>query len=96
MIQLTSTVSANSELLSTEIDGELVMMDMLHGHYIYLNQISSMIWRELQQPRRVAEVCATLEERYALPEGAGPDTIRHDVIDLLQQMADKRLIELHD
>ena len=36
MIEISSTVSASSDPLSTEIDGELIMMDMESGQYFNL------------------------------------------------------------
>ena len=91
MIQLSSIVSARADLLSTEIDGELVMMDMDGGRYFNLNPIGTLIWRELEQPRKVADLCQSLGERY----GAPAEEIERDVLDLLRQMDDKKLIRLH-
>lgn len=91
MIEISSTVSASSDLLSTEIDGELVMMDMESGQYFNLDQIGTVIWRELAQPRTVADLCRFLVDRYDAPAGE----IERDVLDLLRQMADKKLILLH-
>ena len=50
-----------------------------------------MIWRELEQPRTVADLCQSLSERYEAPASE----IERDVLDLLRQMADKKLIRLH-
>lgn len=91
MITLSDIVSTCPDLLSTEIDGELVMMDMDSGRYVYLDQTGAVIWRELEQPRTVADLCQTLGERYEAPAGE----IERDVLDLLRQMADQRLLRLH-
>lgn len=91
MIEISSTVSASADLLSTEIDGELVMMDMDSGRYFNLDRIGTVIWRELEQPRMVADLCQSLSDRYEAPAGE----IERDVLDLLRQMADKKLIRLH-
>lgn len=91
MIDSSSIVSACADLLSTEIDGELVMMDMERGRYLNLNSVGAVIWRELAQPRKVADLCRTLEERYHAPSGA----IERDVLDLLRQMKAEKLIRLH-
>lgn len=91
MIEISSTVSASADPLSTEIDGELVMMDMDSGRYFNLDRIGTVIWRELEQPRKVADLCQSLSQRYEAPASE----IERDVLDLLRQMADKKLIRLH-
>ncbi len=91
MIEISSTVSASSDLLSAQIDGELIMMDMDSGHYFNLDRIGTVIWQELAQPRKVADLCQFLVERYEAPFSE----IERDVLDLLRQMADKKLIRVH-
>jgi hypothetical protein len=92
MIALSDTVSISADLLSTEIDGEIVMMDMEAGRYLYLDRIGSVIWTELAQPRTVADLCQSLAGRYAAPL----EEIERDVLDLLEQMQRNDLIRLHD
>lgn len=92
MIALSDTVSISADLLSTEIDGEIVMMDMEAGRYLYLDRIGSVIWAELRQPQKVADLCQSLAGRYAAPI----EEIERDVLDLLAQMKRNDLIRLHD
>lgn len=92
MIALSDTVSTSADLLSTEIDGEIVMMDMAAGRYLYLDRIGSVIWSELSRPQKVADLCRSLAGRYAAPI----DEIERDVLDLLEQMRRNDLIRLHD
>lgn len=91
MIKISSTVSARTDLLSAENDGELIMMDMDSGRYFNLNLIGSVIWRELEQPRKVGDLFQFLAERYEAPAGE----IERDVLDLLQHMEDNKLIRVH-
>jgi len=91
MIELSSVVSANADLLFSEIDGELVMMDMDSGRYFNLDRIGTAVWRELAQPREVREICRVLGEHYE----AAPGEIERDVLDLLGRMLDSRLIRVH-
>ena len=59
------TVLARSdELLEGDIDGETVMMSIEQGTYYGLDPIGSEIWALLDTPRSVAEICATMGERY--------------------------------
>jgi hypothetical protein len=90
MIQLSSIVFASSDLLSTELDGELVMMDLVSGQYISLDRIGTEIWRGLAQPRKVAELCQALGERYEAPA----EEIERDVLALLVRMEENKLIRV--
>jgi len=92
MIQLSSIVFASSDLLSTELDGELVMMDLESGQYISLDRIGAEIWRGLAQPRKVAELCQSLGERYEAPA----EEIERDVLALLVRMEENKLIRVHN
>lgn len=90
MICANSRVAANPELLSTELDGETVMMDVESGQYYTLNGIGSRIWRDLSDPIDVATLCGNLEEEY----DASSDVIRQDVLRFLSHMLEKRLIRI--
>ncbi|WP_439813826.1 PqqD family protein [Zavarzinia sp. CC-PAN008] len=88
MIAITDTVTICADVISTEIDGELVLMDMANGRYIGMNAIATVVWRELEQPRQVGALCRALADRFEAP----PGVIERDVLDLLCQMAEKQLI----
>ncbi|WP_029010457.1 PqqD family peptide modification chaperone [Azospirillum halopraeferens] len=90
MISIDSRVVANEDLLSTELDGETVMMDVESGQYYALNDVGSRIWRDLAAPVEVAALCRRLEEEYDAP----PETIRAGVLRLLDRLLDKRLIRI--
>lgn len=88
MPTLTSRVQRSLSPLCTEIDGEIVMMDVDSGSYFNLDAIGSDIWRRLEQPVTVADLCDGLAADYA----ADLETIRRDVLALLGQMTEKGLV----
>lgn len=63
-IELSTVVVQSKEVLVSEIDGEVVMMSIEHGTYSGLDAIGSEIWRLLESPRRVSEICGIMLERY--------------------------------
>ncbi len=91
MIQLSQIVSARPDLLATEIDGELVMMDMDSGRYVNLDRIGTIIWRELAAPRTVADLCKYLGEHFE----ASSDEIERDVLSFLDEMEIANLLRMH-
>lgn len=90
MLQLTDIVQANAEILTSEINGELVMMDIGSGQYYALDTIGNTIWQQLKQPCQVAVLCQQLGEFYDAPA----KTIESDVLELLEQMLAKQVITL--
>ena len=46
-------------LVSSEIDGEVVMMSVDQGKYFGINSVGSRIWSLLESPVSVKEMCQT-------------------------------------
>jgi hypothetical protein len=62
------------------------------GIYYGLNPIGTRIWKLIQEPRTVPEVCDVLLEEYEVE----PERCQRDVLALLQELASKGLIEIKD
>lgn len=90
MISIQSRVAINPDLLSTEIEGETVMMDVESGRYYALNAIGSRIWQDLAGPIDVEDLCRRLEDEYDAP----PAVIRQDVLRFLNHMLEQRVIRV--
>lgn len=89
-IEPTSVVTSSADLLCTEVEGEFVMMDMTAGLYFNLDPIGSDIWRQLQEPIEVTQLCHSLQERYEAPA----EVIERDVLTLLRRLQEKNLIDV--
>ncbi len=83
-------VCRKSDLLTAEVNGEIVLMSVQDGLYFGLNAIGSDIWRRLETPVQVAALCAALTADY---QGQA-SVIERDVLDLLETLATKHLIEI--
>ncbi len=88
MIDLNTHVSQSASPLVTEIEGEMVMMDVKSGLYFNLDTIGSDIWRRIAEPVSVLALCEAMERNY----DADLMTIRKDVLELLAQMAEHGLV----
>lgn len=78
------------EPLTTEVEDELVMMDLQSGAYFNLDRIGTIIWGLLENPVRFGDLCQTMHARYDAPL----ETIRLDVATLLSQMLDHKLVRI--
>lgn len=90
VLTLESTVVRASHVLSADLADETVMADLDRGSYFGLNNTASWIWKQLVAPRRVAELCDSVVEAYRVE----PETCRREVIDLLNELRDQRLIDV--
>lgn len=82
---------ANTEFSLEEIDDELLLYHPAKTKAVYLNETAALVWQLCNNERSVAEIVSLLEENY--PES---DTIRSDVEQTLQQLADNGAVELTD
>jgi hypothetical protein len=77
-------------VLHTEVEGELVVMDIHGGLYFGLDAIGTDIWYRLEKPMTVVALAASLSEDYE----ADAATIEHDVLVLLADLAERGLVEI--
>lgn len=87
-ISATSTVCQSEDQVSTELDGEVVLMSIEKGAYFGLNNVLSRIWKLIETPITVNQLCAALMTEYEVEA----ETCRKDVIEALQTLAEKNLI----
>lgn len=90
MITLDATLVRADHCLCTEIDTDLIMLDVEKGSYFSLDAIGRDIWNRLDQPVQVRDLCDALEQAYNAP----PEVIRADVLRLLNDMADEGLVSI--
>lgn len=88
MPTLSSVVRARSDLLTTEIDGEAVMMDVESGKYFTLDIIGTRIWKALADPVEIAVLCRTLEQEFDAPL----PVIERNVLALMADLQDRNLV----
>jgi len=88
-----STVVARSGgLIESEIDEEIVALNIETGTCYGLNGVGSRIWSLLEKPVPISEICATLIAEYQVE----PDTCQRDVIELMKELSRENLIVVTD
>jgi Coenzyme PQQ synthesis protein D (PqqD) len=85
-----SIVSWSEAPVATEVDREVVLMNIGRGRCYGLGETGSSVWRRLGSPIRVDDLCRELLLEYA----ADPDELMKDVITLLEQMLEEGLVKL--
>ena len=89
-IDLNSTVVASKQQTSSEISGEVVILDLQRGVYHGLNQTGALIWQMIQKPCKVASIRDTLLREYHV------DALQCEqhLLALLEELASKGLLEV--
>lgn len=91
-VSLSSVAVASNELVSANLDGEVVILGFSSGSYYGLDQVGVFVWDLLQQPRRVADIRDAILERYDVELAQ----CERDLLALLAEFADKQLIEIEN
>lgn len=78
------------DLVSADLEKEAVILNLKDGVYYGLDPVGARIWNLLQEPRSVNEIIDILLKEYEVE----PQTLNKDLMELLQEMASKGLIEI--
>lgn len=90
MISLDSTVVASSQLVSANLDGEVVILGFQSGSYFGLDQVGAFVWDSIQKPQKVGEIRDRILEEYDIDSAR----CEQDLLNLLESLLDKQLIEI--
>ena len=74
--------------ISTELDGETVILDIASGIYSGLDCMGTFIWNQLEQPVSVATLRDAILERYDVTE----EQCVADLLVFCKELADNALI----
>lgn len=89
-ISLESTVVRSADQVSTDLGGEVVILDMQSEEYFSLDGVGTRIWEMIQESRTVQEILDTILSDYAVE----PERCERDLLAVLQELADEGLVEI--
>ncbi len=89
-LSLTSSVRILDGVLSRDLQGELVILDLNTGVYFGLDQVGTKIWHLLLEHGSLQKVLDSLVEEYEVTESG----CAHDLLDFVAKMLEKGLIEV--
>jgi Coenzyme PQQ synthesis protein D (PqqD) len=85
-----STVVAAKDQVSSDLGGEVAILDLKAGVYYGLDAVGARIWSLIEEPRTVKEIRDILLEEYDVE----PERCERDLLALLQRLADEGLVEV--
>jgi hypothetical protein len=87
-----STVVAAKDQVSSDLGGEVAILDLKDGVYYGLDEVGARVWELVQEPALVSAIQARIIEEYEVEHARA----ERDVIALLQQLANEGLIQVSD
>ena len=91
-LTLQSRISRSKELVSSEMDGEVVMMSVSTGTYYGLNEVGTHIWTLIEAPMTIDEICKELRGEFNVDAA----TCEQEVLNFVTQMAGEQLINISE
>lgn len=89
-ISLDSVVSRSEGQVSTEIDGEAVLLSIDRGNYYGMNKVLTAIWNWTEGPIRVSDICAKLTSTYDVSR----EIAEKDLLKVLGELSREGLIDI--
>jgi PqqD family protein of HPr-rel-A system len=90
MMTLKTKIKRSSRPLSSQVADELVMFDTESGKYYGLNNIATNVWKRLEDPVSVEELCRSLAEEFDVTQ----QQCHEDMLEFLPELVERDLIEV--
>jgi hypothetical protein len=81
---------AARDQVSTELEGEAVILSLADGVYYGLDGVGALVWERLREPRSVAALADAVTAEFAVDR----ETAERDLLALLGELASRGLVEV--
>lgn len=88
VLTLDTMVARSDDIVAVGVDGDIMMMSVETGKYLHLDDIASEIWKLLETPCPIREICDRLLPCYDVPRERG----EADVLAFFQRACSDRFI----
>ena len=85
---LKQTIRIQDDVLSQEVSGETVLLDLNSESYFSLNELGTRLWQLLKQEGNLENIYTILFEEYEVRD----DELRRDLESMISQLLDANLI----
>jgi hypothetical protein len=84
-----SIIQRNPEMVSADMDGEVVMMSIEDSAYFGLNAVGSDLWEALESPISITALCQRVIKKFDVDA----KTCELDVMELLTDLRQRKLVQ---
>jgi len=89
-LNLNQTITLSPDVISQEVSGETVLLDLESEHYFGLDEVGTRIWQLIKETNDLQAIYQTLLAEYDVSE----DRLQRDLEILLGEVAGLGLISL--
>ena len=90
ILSLESVVVVSPNQVSCDLAGEAAVLQMSSGVYYSLNEIGTQIWKLIEQPRSIEDVCEVLLEEFDVDA----ERCQRSTLLLLEKLLEYELIKV--
>lgn len=91
-LSMTSVVAAKEAAISTDLGGEVVILNTAKGIYFGLDAVGALIWSCLQKPTRLSEVRDAVLQEYEVDAAV----CESDLLNLIRNLHSQALVEVDE
>ncbi len=91
-ISQNSVVVVIPDQVSSDLAGESIILNLKSGTYYGLNEVGSSIWKLIQEPKAVSDICESILDEYEVDA----QTCEKEVQSLINDLLDAQLVEIRD
>jgi hypothetical protein len=87
-VTMSDRVTVHPSVISRELSGELVLLNLESGVYYGLDHVGTRVWQLLLEDKSVSDVCDAMVGEYEVQ----PDVLQEDVSALVRELCEKGLV----
>ena len=83
-------ITRNPDQVFSEIDGQVVMLNVKKEAYFALNDVGSSIWKEIEHPRALEDIISCLTDEYEVSF----ERCRDEILPFLNELLETGIVIL--
>ena len=91
-LNLHQTIALSADVISQEVSGETVLLDLESENYFGLDEVGTRIWQLIKETNDLNTICNTLLSEYEVPA----ERLQQDLTTLLTEIEGLGLIVLEE
>ncbi len=88
LIEPERIIYRNQDMVFTDMDNEIVMMNMDSGNYYALDEVACEVWRLLENRVNFVDLCLKLSEKYNVE----PEQCATDITPFLMGLSEQNVL----
>ncbi len=92
LVSTDSIVTVTQAQVSCEVNGEAVILHFDSGNYFGLNDVGTLVWKMIEQPRSVRELRDAVLREYKV----GPEQCERELLEFLKELRECGIIEVRN